>query len=49
MLRSLVIYFLGYVKLGGYAIKEEKKNNNNKKKKTKASLINKAGCKQRDF
>lgn len=32
MLRNLVIYFLGYVKLGGYAIKEEKKNNNNKKK-----------------
>jgi len=33
MLRSLVIYFVGYVKLGGYAIKEGKKNNNNKKLK----------------
>ena len=30
MLRSLVIYFLGYVKLGEYAIKEGKKNNNKK-------------------
>ena len=47
MLRSLVIYFVGYVKLGGYAIKEGKKNNNNKK--TKASLINKGRLETEGF
>lgn len=47
MLRTLVIYFLGYVKLGEYAIKEGKKNNN--KKNTKGSLINKGRLETEGF